>query len=100
MSKGKNRKAKYHSINEKFAHKKLQKIDNLMDQLRRQVGRKGDGNTGKTLIGAVERLNEQARDGVALTKAYKKFNTSTLPTFKSQISNMDFEFNVIDALAK
>lgn len=102
MGKKKAKKAAYASINEKYANAKLKKIDALMDQLRKQVGKKGDGANGgsTTLIGAVEGLNNEAYDGPALTKAYKKFNTSTLPTFRTQINNMDFEFNVIDALSK
>ncbi|MBQ8132676.1 MAG: hypothetical protein IJ193_09310 [Bacilli bacterium] len=96
------KKAAYASINEKFAHAKLQKIDSLMDQLRAQVGKKGDGAKGgsTTLIGAVEGLNNEAYDGATLTNAYKRFNNTTLPTFKNQINSLDMEFNVIDALAK
>ncbi len=96
------KKATYASINEKFANSKLKKIDSLMDELRNLVGKKGDGSANKsnTLIGAVERLNDQAYDGKKLTDAYDRFNNTTLPTFKNQIHNMDFEFNVIDKLAK
>lgn len=102
MAGKKSKKAAYASINEKFANAKLQKIDALMDQLRKQVGKKGDGARGgsTTLIGAVEGLNNEAYDGKQLTDAYKRFNNQTLPTFKRQVSNMDMELNVIDALAK
>jgi hypothetical protein len=102
MGAKKTKKATYASINEKYADAKLKKIDSLMDQLRSQVGKKGDGAKGgsTTLIGAVEGLNNEAYDGQALTEAYKRFNEKTLVTFKSQISNMDMELNVIDALAK
>jgi len=102
MSKKNTKKAAYASINTEYANSKLEKISTLMDQLRKQVGKKGDGANGgsTTLIGAVEGLNKEAYDGAELTKVYKKFNTSTLPTFKTQINNMDFELNVIDALAK
>ncbi|MBE6157757.1 MAG: hypothetical protein E7160_03070 [Firmicutes bacterium] len=98
----KKKKATYASINEKFAKAKLKKIDQLMDQLRSQVGKKGDGIKGgsKTLIGAVEGLNNEAYDGAKLTKAYKYFNDNTLPTFRREISKMDTEYNVIDHLAK
>ncbi len=92
------KKATYASINEKFANSKLKKIDSLMDELRALVGKQG--GAANTLIGAVERLNDQAYDGKKLTDAYTRFNDKTLPTFKNQIHNMDFEFNVIDKLAK
>ncbi len=96
------KKTTYASINEKFANSKLKKIDSLMDDLRKLVGIKGDAKAKRTntLIGAVEALNDEAYDGKALTTAYNRFNTKTLPTFKNQIHNMDFEFNVIDKLAK
>ena len=102
MAGKKKRKAAYAAINEKYAHAKLKRIDSLMDKLRQQVGKKGDGARGgsTTLIGAVEGLNNEAYDGQKLTAAYKRFNTTTLPTFKKQVSNMDFELNVIDSLAK
>lgn len=102
MAGKKAKKAAYASINEKFANTKLKNIDGLMDQLRAAVGKKGDGAKGgsKTLIGAVEGLNNEAYDGATLTNAYAKFNNTTLKNFKSQIHNMDMEFNVIDMLAK
>ena len=102
MGKKKTKKATYYSINEKFANSKLKNIDSYMDTLRKQVGKKGDGaNGGSTsLIGAVEGLNNEAYDGAALTKAYNTFKNSTLPTFKSQVHNLDMEFNVIDSIAK
>lgn len=102
MGARKKKKAAYASINEQFANSKLKKIDSLMDELRAAVGKKGDGAHGgsKTLIGAVEGLNNEAYDGAALTNAYNKFNNTTLKNFKSQIHNMDMEFNVIDHLAK
>ena len=102
MGKKKTKKAAYASINEKYANSCLKKIDSLMDQLRRQVGKKGDGQNGgsTTLIGAVEGLNNEAYDGAALTNAYNKFNNSTLKTFKTQVNSLDFEFEVIDRLAK
>lgn len=102
MAGKKKKKVTYASINEKFANAKLKKIDELMDQLRSQVGKKGDGANGgsTTLIGAVEGLNNEAYDGQALTNAYKNFNDNTLRTFKSQVHSLDMEFNVIDKLAK
>ena len=100
--KGKNGSKGYFSINEKFAHTTLKKIDQYMDELRALVGKKGDGAQGgsKTLIGAVEGLNNEARDGKDLTDAYKKFNNNTLKTFKTQVNSLDFEFNVIDRIAR
>lgn len=102
MGKKKSKKATYASINEKFANSKLKKIDSLMDKLRSQVGKKGDGAKGgsTTLIGAMEGCNNEAYDGQQLTNAYKRFNKTTLPTFKNQVRSLDVEFNVIDALAK
>lgn len=102
MGKRKSKKATYSSIDEKLANKKLKNIDKYMDELRAKVGKKGDGIGGnsKTLIGAVEGLNNEAYDGEKLTKAYNKFKNSTLPTFKNQVSKLDSEFNVIDKLAK
>ncbi len=102
MGAKKTKKAAYASINEKFAHEKLQKIDQYMDQLRAAVGKKGDGAKGgsTTLIGAVEGLNNEAYDGKDLTNAYKKFNDETLKTFKKQVSSIDIEFNIIDKLAR
>lgn len=102
MGKKKAKKVAYASINEKFAAAKLKKIDELMDTLRRQVGKKGDGANGgsTTLIGAVEGLNNEAYDGKTLTEAYRKFNNTTLKTFKNQVIHLDMEFNVIDRLAK
>jgi hypothetical protein len=102
MGAKKTKKAAYAAIDEKYADTKLKKIDSLMDQLRKQVGQKGDGAKGgsTTLIGAVEGLNNEAYDGATLTKAYKRFNSTTLTTFKTQVSSLDMEFNVIDALAK
>ena len=102
MGKRKTKKASYASINEKFANTKLKNIDALMDKLRSQVGKKGDGAKGgsTTLIGAMEGCNNEAYDGQALTNAYKKFNNTTLTTFKNQVRSLDAEFNVIDALSK
>lgn len=102
MGKKKSKKATYASINEKFANAKLKKIDALMDELRSLVGKQGDGANGgsKTLIGAVEGMNNEAYDGKQLTDAYNKFNNSTLETFKNQVRSLDAEFNVIDKLAK
>lgn len=102
MAGRKKKSAAYAAIDEKFAHAKLKKIDALMDQLRKQVGKKGDGLRGgsTTLIGAVEGLNNEAYDGKQLTDAYKKFNNTTLPLFKRKVTAMDMEFNVIDSLAK
>ena len=96
------KKATYASINEKYANSKLKKIDSLMDELRVLIGKKGDAAAKKTntLIGAVEAVNDQAYDGAKLTAAYTRFNNTTLPTFKNQVYAMDFEFNVIDKLAK
>lgn len=102
MGKQKTKKATYASINEKYANARLKKIDALMDQLRKQVGKKGDGQNGgsTTLIGAVEGLNNEAYDGKVLTSAYTRFNKTTLPLLKGQISGLDMEFNVIDDLAR
>lgn len=98
----KTKKAAFASINEKYANAKLKKIDSLMDQLRKQVGKKGDGQKGgsKTLIGAMEGLNNEAYDGKELMAAYNRFKNTTLPTFKNQVHDLDMEFNVIDKLAK
>ncbi len=91
--------AKYAEIDEAKAKKILKKIDKEMDNLRALVGKKGDGKTNrKTLIGAVEYMNDQAYGGQKLNKAYNEFNSKTLPTFKNQVYAMDFEFNVIDRL--
>ena len=40
MAGRKKKSAAYAAIDEKFAHAKLKKIDALMDQLRKQVGKK------------------------------------------------------------
>ena len=55
-------------FNEKYANARLKKIDALMDQLRKQIGKKGDGQNGgsTSLIGAVEGLNNEAYDGKEL----------------------------------
>ena len=102
MGKQKTKKAAFASINEKYANARLKKIDALMDQLRKQIGKKGDGQNGgsTSLIGAVEGLNNEAYDGKELTSAYSRFNKTTLPLIRNQISSLDMEFNVIDALAK
>ena len=95
----------YYSINTQEAKKRLKNIDNYMDELRRLIGKKGDGVNGSaasggTLIGCVEGLNNEARDGKKLTDAYKQFNNSTLKTFKTQVHSLDFEFEVIDRIAR
>ena len=70
MGKQKTKKAAFASINEKYANARL------------------------------EGLNNEARDGKELTSAYSRFNKTTLPLIRNQISSLDMEFNVIDALAR
>lgn len=98
----KTKKAAYAAINDKLAKSVLKNLDSYMDQLRAVVGKKGDGANGgsTTLIGSIEGLNNEAYDGQALTAAYKKFNNTTLPAIKSQVSNLDMEFGFIDMLSK
>lgn len=85
---------------EKAVKNKMKKIDSLMDNLKSQLGAKSDGDANKkTLIGAVERLNDQAYDGAKLTAAYEKFNTS-LVSIKSRIQKIDSEMNFMDRIVK
>lgn len=85
---------------EKAVKNKMKKIDQLMDNLRKQLGAKGDGDAKKsTLIGAVERLNDQAYDGQKLQTAYETFNTN-LTAIGKKIADIDREMNFIDRLVK
>lgn len=101
MAKRKTKKATYFSINTKYANTQLKKINELMKKLKTEVGQKGDAEANKsTLIGAVEEMNQQAYDGVSLTNAYKRFNTTTMSTFRKQVASLDFEFEAVDKIAR
>lgn len=99
MAKRKSRKNTKFSINKKYANARLKKIDELMDELKAAVGKKGDGvnKSSATLIGAMEGLNNVVFGG-QIQKYYTEFNNSVLPKFKTKITRMDWEFEIIDRL--
>lgn len=102
MGKKKKRNNTRWSIDNKYANERLTKINGYMDDIKQLIGKRGDGVNGgaKTLIGCVEGLNNEAKDGQKLTAAYNKFNNTTLVNIQKRLNEMDKQFENIDYIAK
>ena len=102
MGKKKKRNDTRWSIDDKYANARLSKINSYMDEIKSLIGKRGDGVNGgaKTLIGCVEGLNNEAKDGKALSDAYNKFNNTTLVNIQKRLKEMDSNFEWIDKIAK
>ena len=102
MGKKKNRTELRFSIDDKYANARLEKINEFMDEIKRKIGNTGDGINGnsKTLIGSVEGLNNEVKDGKKLTEAYNKFNNETLENIQKALKAVDGYFEKIDWIAK
>lgn len=102
MGKKKKRSEMRWSIDDKYANARLAKINGYMDEIKNKIGKSGDGVNGgaKTLIGCVEGLNNEAKDGKNLTDAYNKFNNTTLVNIQKRLKEMDNKFEILDMIAK
>ena len=101
MAKKKGPRSKRWSIDDKFVGKELKKCDAAMKEIKRLIGKGGDFTNGaKTLIAAVEYLNNEATDTQQLMDAYNKFNNETLVDLRKQLNGMDSQLQHLDRIAK
>lgn len=98
MGKKKANKNMRFSIDDKKAAKKLRTISGYMKEINSFIGKEGDGDTGaKTLIGGIEGLNHEYKDGTATTW-YNNMNTKTLKSINTRFNEISKSLETLDQL--
>lgn len=96
MAKQKNRNKAKMTFNEKAMATLLKNISDDMNNIKKNLGKKGDGAANaQTLIGAIERLNDVCYDGKTLCDVYDTFNDS-LGVIRTRFNKINSTMNAFD----
>lgn len=92
-------KVKKYQVDEKTIRDTLKTCNDCMNNINKLIGKNGDGAGGaKTLIGAIERMNENCwSDGKAATTWYQN-NQKYLSKVNAQMKAMDESFRTLDLI--
>lgn len=101
MAKKKNARSMLNSVNSKFVNAKLKQCSAEMDQIKKLLGKSGDGANGSTatLYGCVEALSNDLNGTSDLNTMYDVFNSLHLSNIYSGLKKIDDYLDALDILS-